>query len=72
VAIFPVNRDRLVLVVDGNGGCYVLPEDTVYLEKSPYKAKFIRLRSPEFFRILRDKLGWGLPHTAKPDSAEIS
>lgn len=71
VAIFPVNRDRLVLVVDGNGGCYVLPDDTVYLEKSEYKAKFIRLRSPEFFRILREKLGWGLPHTAKPDSGEL-
>ena len=28
--------------------------------KSPYEAKFIRLQSPEFFRILRERLGWGL------------
>ncbi len=71
LAIFPVNQKQLVLVVDGNGGCYVLPDDTVYLEKSEYKAKFIRLRSPEFFRLLREKLGWGLPHTAKPSSVEL-
>jgi NAD+ kinase len=61
----------MVMVVDGNGGCYVLPEDRVHLEKSPYAARFIRLQSPEFFRILREKLGWGLPHIAKPASVEL-
>lgn len=71
VNIYPVNIPRLVMVVDGNGGCYVLPEDRVYLERSPYSAKFIRLQSPEFFRILREKLGWGLPHIAKPNSVEL-
>ncbi len=71
VNIFPVNTPRLVMVVDGNGGCYVLPEDRVYIEKSQYSARFIRLQSPEFFRILREKLGWGLPHIAKPTSVEL-
>ncbi|MEA5575523.1 NAD(+) kinase [Anabaena sp. UHCC 0451] len=71
VNIYPVNIPRLVMVVDGNGGCYVLPEDRVYLERSPYKARFIRLQSPEFFRVLREKLGWGLPHIAKPNSVEL-
>jgi NAD+ kinase len=71
VNIFPATANRMVLVVDGNGGCYVLPEDRVYLERSPYTAKFIRLQSPEFFRILREKLGWGLPHIAKPTSVEL-
>jgi NAD+ kinase len=71
VNIFPVNTPRLVMVVDGNGGCYVLPEDKVNIEKSPYTARFIRLQSPEFFRILREKLGWGLPHIAKPTSVEL-
>ncbi|MEA5553411.1 NAD(+) kinase [Anabaena cylindrica UHCC 0172] len=71
VNIYPVNVPRMVMVVDGNGGCYVLPEDRVYLERSPYSAKFIRLQSPEFFRILREKLGWGLPHIAKPNSVEL-
>ncbi len=71
VKIFPANPNRLVMVVDGNGGCYVFPEDRVYLERSPYSARFIRLQSPEFFRVLREKLGWGLPHTAKPTSVEL-
>lgn len=71
VSIFPVHPNRLVMVVDGNAGCYVMPEDRVYVEKSPYSARFIRLQSPEFFRILREKLGWGLPHIAKPTSVEL-
>ncbi|MDJ0693683.1 MAG: NAD(+) kinase [Mastigocoleus sp. MO_167.B18] len=71
VNIYPVNTSRLVMVVDGNGGCYVLPEDRVYMERSQYTTKFIRLQSPEFFRILREKLGWGLPHIAKPNSVEL-
>lgn len=71
VSINSVNPIRLVMVVDGNGGCYVFPEDRVYLERSHYVARFIRLQSPEFFRILREKLGWGLPHIAKPTSVEL-
>jgi len=71
VSIFPVNNIRLVMVVDGNAGCYVFPEDRVYIERSQYSARFIRLQSPEFFRILREKLGWGLPHIAKPTSVEL-
>lgn len=71
VKIFPVNPNRVVMVVDGNAGCYVLPEDEVHVAKSPYVAKFIRLQPPEFFRILREKLGWGLPHIAKPTSVEL-
>lgn len=71
VTIYPANTNQLVLVVDGNAGCYVLPEDRVYLERSPYPARFIRLQSPEFFKVLREKLGWGLPHIAKPSSVEL-
>jgi NAD+ kinase len=71
VNVYPVNIPRLVMVVDGNGGCYVMPQDRVYLERSQYTARFIRLQPPEFFRILREKLGWGLPHIAKPTSVEL-
>ncbi|MBF2034030.1 MAG: NAD(+) kinase [Leptolyngbyaceae cyanobacterium T60_A2020_046] len=71
VHINSANPDPLVMVVDGNAGCYVLPEDSVQTERSPYVAKFIRLRSPEFFKVLREKLGWGLPHIAKPTSVEL-
>lgn len=71
VNIFPATPNRMIMVVDGNGGCYVLPEDRVHIERSPYSARFIRLQPPEFFRILREKLGWGLPHIAKPNSVEL-
>jgi NAD+ kinase len=69
--IFPATPNQLVMVVDGNAACYVLPEDQVQVERSPYPARFIRLQRPEFFRILREKLGWGLPHIAKPTSVEL-
>jgi NAD+ kinase len=71
IQVLPAIPDRLVMVVDGNGGCYVLPDDQIRLQRSPYQARFIRLRSPEFFQVLREKLGWGLPHIAKPSSVEL-
>jgi len=71
VTIYPANPNRLVMVVDGNGGCYVLPDDRVRIMRSPYPARFIRLRPPEFFHLMREKLGWGLPHIAKPNSMEF-
>jgi len=69
--IVPANQQQLVIVVDGNAGCYIDPGDRVRVHKSPYAARFIRLGSPEFFKILREKLGWGLPHIAKPTSVEL-
>ncbi|MEB3359930.1 MAG: NAD(+) kinase [Synechococcales bacterium] len=71
VKIYPANPDRLVMVVDGNAGCYIASNDQIRVWRSPYTAKFIRLRPPEFFHVLREKLGWGLPHIAKPTSVEL-
>jgi len=71
VSIHSANTDQLVMIVDGNAGCYVMPEDWVSTCRAPYSARFIRLRSPEFFKVLREKLGWGLPHIAKPTSVEL-
>ncbi len=71
LTIFPAIPNRLVMVVDGNAGCYVLPDDQIHVRRSPYSARFIRLRPTEFFHVLREKLGWGLPHIAKPTSVEL-
>lgn len=71
ITITAANPDQLVMVVDGNAGCYVSPDDLVTVKRSRYSAKFIRLQSPEFFKVLREKLGWGLPHIAKPTSVEL-
>jgi NAD+ kinase len=71
VTIYPATANQMMLVVDGNAGCYILPDDQIKIERSQYDVQFIRLQSPEFFRLLREKLGWGLPHTAKPTSVEL-
>ena len=71
VMVSSANPDPLVMVVDGNAGCYVAPGDRVHLQEAKFPAKFIRLKDPEFFKVLREKLGWGLPHIAKPTSVEL-
>ena len=71
LTISPANHEQLVMVVDGNASCYVSPEHCVRIEKAEYSAQFIRLKPVEYFKILREKLGWGLPHIAKPTSVEL-
>ena len=67
VTVFPATPERLMMVVDGSAGCYVWPEDRVLIRRSEYPVRFVRLADHEFFQVLRNKLGWGLPHVAKPD-----
>ncbi len=67
VTIFPATPERLMMVVDGSAGCYVWPEDRVLIRRSSHPVRFVRLADHEFFQVLRNKLGWGLPHVAKPD-----
>ncbi len=67
VTVFPATPERLMMVVDGSAGCYVWPEDRVLIRRSLHPVKFVRLADHEFFQVLRNKLGWGLPHIAKPD-----
>ena len=67
VTVFPATPDRLMMVVDGSAGCYVWPEDRVLIRRSDHPVRFVRLADHEFFQVLRNKLGWGLPHVAKPD-----
>ncbi len=71
VIVTPANSHRLVLVVDGNAGCYIYPDYYVKIERSRHSARFIRLNRGEFFQVLREKLGWGLPHISKPTSVEL-
>jgi NAD+ kinase len=66
VTIFPATPERLMMVVDGSAGCYIWPEDRVLIRRSEHPARFVRLADHEFFQVLRNKLGWGLPHVAKP------
>ena len=66
VTVFPATPERLMMVVDGSAGCYIWPEDRVLIRRSDQGVRFVRLADHEFFQVLRNKLGWGLPHVAKP------
>jgi NAD+ kinase len=66
VTVFPATPERLMMVVDGSAGCYIWPEDRVLIRRSEHPVRFVRLADHEFFQVLRNKLGWGLPHVAKP------
>jgi NAD+ kinase len=66
VTVFPATPERLMMVVDGSAGCYIWPEDRVLIRRSDKPVRFVRLVDHEFFQVLRNKLGWGLPHVAKP------
>jgi NAD+ kinase len=66
VTVFPATPERLMMVVDGSAGCYIWPEDRVLIRRCEQPVRFVRLADHEFFQVLRNKLGWGLPHVAKP------
>ena len=66
VTVFPATPERLMMVVDGSAGCYIWPEDRILIRRSDNPVRFVRLVDHEFFQVLRNKLGWGLPHVAKP------
>lgn len=72
VTIFPATPERLMMVVDGSAGCYVWPEDRVLIRRSEQPVRFVRLSDHEFFQVLRNKLGWGLPHVAKPGTSNAA
>ena len=71
VTVFPATPERLMMVVDGSAGCYVWPEDRVLIRRSNHPVTFLRLSDHEFFQVLRKKLGWGLPHVAKPEKLDL-
>ncbi|OUT70412.1 MAG: NAD(+) kinase [Synechococcus sp. TMED19] len=72
VTVFPATPERLMMVVDGSAGCYVWPEDRVLIRRCEQPARFVRLADHEFFRVLGEKLGWGLPHVAKPGTLPMA
>lgn len=71
VTVFPATPERLMMVVDGSAGCYIWPEDRILIRRSDHPVRFVRLADHEFFGVLRNKLGWGLPHVAKPGNGAV-
>jgi len=48
--------DEIMLTMDGQYGFKLQKKDTVLIDRSPYRAKFIRLKPSRFFYLLREKL----------------
>jgi NAD+ kinase len=71
VTVISAGGQRLMLVVDGNAGCHLHPDERLVVRRATPTTDLIRLRRHEFFRIMREKLGWGLTHASKPTSVEL-
>jgi len=74
--VFPANQPLTVelvrspgmLNVDGGAPRRLLTGDRVLVDGYPKKLHMVRLTPPQrFYRLLREKLGWGLPLVPTPD-----
>ena len=54
-----VEDSEVVVTVDGQTGVPLAPEETVTVSRSPYRARLIVPDAGDFYRKLREKLGWG-------------
>lgn len=51
--------ERVYLTLDGQVGFSVMQNDTVVVEKSPFKTRLLIPCDRDYFEILREKLKWG-------------
>ena len=63
-----VNRPVFV-VVDGDSDLTMLPGDRVEIRKAPFAARLIRIPGKNYYKTLREKLGWSDQPHARRDSA---
>jgi len=62
-----------MMVVDGSAGLLRLAGRIGWLnpaQRTPGRG-FVRLQDHEFFQVLRNKLGWGLPQVGQPGRLRI-
>lgn len=53
------HAEDVFLTIDGQVGFSLRQNDTVAVEKSPYKTRLLIPYERDFFEVLRTKLGWG-------------
>lgn len=57
-----IPRDTAAITIDGTGRGKLKPGDTLQVDAYPKALHVVRLGPPEnFYRVLRQKLGWGTP-----------
>jgi NAD+ kinase len=60
ISIRQISEDRKsFLTLDGQTGGSMRQDDTVVIQKAPYKARIIANQKAPFFQVLRHKLAWG-------------
>lgn len=52
-------KGEVMLTIDGQRGLALYKQDVVKVTKAPYKVKFIRLKTKNFFQVLKQKLHEG-------------
>ncbi len=57
--VFGSPAEDVYLTVDGQLGFSLQRNDTVVIEKSPFKTRLLVPSERDFFELLRTKLGWG-------------
>lgn len=53
------DKGEVMLTIDGQHGLSLVKSDIVRINRAPHKVKFIRLKSRNFFRVLKQKLREG-------------
>lgn len=52
-------RGEVYLTIDGQEGFPLLPGDRIRVRAAAHRARLVKVRSRDFFDILRTKMGWG-------------
>ncbi len=52
-------RGEVFLTIDGQEGFVLQSGDRLRARRSPHRARLVRAGSPDFFAVLRRKMGWG-------------
>lgn len=52
-------RGEVYLTIDGQEGFPLLPGDRIRVRAAAHRARLVKVRSRDFFDILRAKMGWG-------------
>lgn len=60
----PEYSGELNLIIDGQASCSLVSGDIVRISKSRHVVRFVRSASESYFKILRDKLNWGIENKA--------
>lgn len=53
---FQATHDDIVLTVDGQTLFNLMPDDTVLVKRSPFRARFVKLEGKSYYQTLRSKL----------------